>query len=67
MSMFNEYQEAYMRELSEIPPEQKCYCGWYRLGKCQNNCPPDKTNADKIAERSGGTKGGREEQHGKRG
>lgn len=48
--MFNQYQSAYMRELEQIPPEQKCYCGWYRLGKCPH-CPPNKTCADKLRDR----------------
>lgn len=47
MSYFNSEQEDYMRELAEIPPEQRCYCGWYRLGQCPH-CPKDKTCADKL-------------------
>lgn len=51
MSIFNEHQEAYMEMLAKIPAEKKCYCGWYKLGECQNRCDPAKTNADKIWEK----------------
>jgi hypothetical protein len=44
--MFNEDQKGYMKYLAEIPPEEKCWCGWYLCGEC-SVCPPDKTNADK--------------------
>lgn len=47
--MFNEYQKDYMRELSEMKPESKCWCGWYPKGQCEAGCPPDKTSADKIS------------------
>jgi hypothetical protein len=50
MSMFNEDQLDHMRSLAAIPPQEKCYCGWYRLGECPNGCPPDKNNLDKLYE-----------------
>lgn len=46
---FNSDQISYMESLHKIPPEQKCYCGWYRLGECPH-CPKDKTCADKMRE-----------------
>lgn len=48
MSYFNSDQQDYMRSLAAIPPERKCWCGWYTLGDCPH-CPPGKTAADKIA------------------
>ena len=48
--MFNSDQRDHMRSLSKIPPHKKCWCGWYMLGECKNNCPNDKTNMDKIIE-----------------
>lgn len=48
MSYFNVHQQAYMKMLSEIPPENKCWCGWYSLGECPH-CPEGKTAADKVA------------------
>lgn len=57
MSYFNADQEAHMDYIATIPPEERCYCGWYdapgaayRLGQC-THCPKDKTCADKLAER----------------
>jgi len=51
MSYFNEDQEDYMRSLAKIPPEKKCYCGWYPLGECGNpRCQNGKSNADRITE-----------------
>lgn len=38
--MFNEYQEAYMRDLAALPVESKCGCGWYLRGECPH-CRPD--------------------------
>lgn len=46
----NSEQRDYMKSLDRIPPERKCYCGWYELGQCPN-CPKDKTCADKLRER----------------
>lgn len=53
MSLFNDDQLDYMRSLEEMPPETKCWCGWYRLGECPNckTYAPGKTCADKIAVR----------------
>lgn len=48
MSYFNSEQEDYIRSLNSMPPETRCWCGWYALGKCYNNCPKDKTLADKM-------------------
>jgi hypothetical protein len=47
MGMFNEEQLAHMKELDSIPPEQRCWCGWARLGECYN-CSRDTTRADKT-------------------
>jgi hypothetical protein len=41
MSPFNEYQQAYMRELAKMPASAKCNCGWYPRGDCPN-CPPER-------------------------
>lgn len=51
MSYFNEDQQDYMRSLAEMPLESKCWCGWHRLGECQNcaTYAPGKTCADKVA------------------
>ena len=48
MSYFNEDQEDYMRSLAAIPPAERCWCGWYRLGEC-SSCPAGATCADKLA------------------
>jgi len=48
----NEYQLAHMRSLAEILPEEKCWCGWERFGKCNNKpplCYEGFTCADKLA------------------
>lgn len=39
--MFNSDQLDYMDSLAAMPPETKCYCGWWPAGKCFS-CPPDK-------------------------
>jgi hypothetical protein len=31
---FNREQEEHMKELAKIPREERCKCGWYRLGQC---------------------------------
>jgi len=49
MSYFNADQEAHMRSLASIPPEQRCWCGWSLMGQCWK-CKTDRTCADKIAE-----------------
>lgn len=50
MSFFNQEQQEHMNYLSSIPPEKRCWCGWYELGKCLN-CPSGVTSADKMARR----------------
>ena len=50
MSYFNEEQQAYMRSLSKIPLEQRCYCGWFALGECPH-CPEELTAAHKVERR----------------
>lgn len=50
MTYFNDDQRSYMESLARIPPEGRCWCGWYRLGECQY-CRPDKSSADKLAAR----------------
>lgn len=44
----NADQQDYVDSLSKIAPDQKCYCGWFRLGQC-GHCPPHLTCADKLA------------------
>jgi len=48
--MFNSEQMDHMRALDAIPPERKCWCGWFGKGQC-HTCPPDKSSADKLAAR----------------
>ena len=40
-SYFNEDQQEYMRELSRLPADAKCKCGWYLRGKCPHCKPED--------------------------
>lgn len=52
-TMFNDEQNAYMDSLAEMPPETRCWCGWYAKGDCYN-CKrdprvADKSCADKLA------------------
>jgi hypothetical protein len=47
---FNADQIDYMRQLDQMSPETKCYCGWYPLGKCPH-CPAGRTCADKLRDR----------------
>lgn len=50
---FNEDQNDYMRQIEAMPPETRCWCGWYPFGQCSNpSCPKDKTCADKLAQRA---------------
>lgn len=51
MSAFNEYQQAYIRELAEMSPDQKCACGWYRRGDCPN-CAPDRGGYERCGDRA---------------
>jgi len=44
----NSEQEAHLQYLKSIPPAERCWCGWYRLGECMNKCPPGKTLAHKM-------------------
>lgn len=48
---FNDDQISYMKYLSTVKPEAKCYCGWYMAGECYN-CNradgKDKTLADRL-------------------
>jgi len=37
-------------DVCSIPPEQRCYCGWWLAGECPH-CPKDKTCADKMFDR----------------
>ena len=48
--MFNSDQLDYMDYLSKVPPEKKCYCGWYLKDKCFS-CPKGYTAADKLKAR----------------
>ena len=36
MSYFNSDQEDYMDTFSKIPPNKKCWCGWYKFNECYN-------------------------------
>lgn len=36
--VFNSDQEAYMRDLARLPPEEKCDCGWSKRGECYGFC-----------------------------
>ena len=47
----NEEQKAHLRELDELAPSQRCWCGWYALGECPH-CPKHKTAQDKLNSRS---------------
>lgn len=38
MSMFNEHQQEYMKELAAMPLELKCSCGWYTIFECGRYC-----------------------------
>lgn len=48
--MFNPEQLEHMRDLAAIPPTERCWCGWGRVGTCDtpNPCPPDVTLADRL-------------------
>lgn len=48
MSLFNADQIRHMEYLNSLPLEDKCWCGWFKLGECAT-CPPDRTAADKLA------------------
>ncbi len=43
----NSDQNELMADLAEMPPETKCWCGWYALGECPQ-CPAGKSAADKV-------------------
>lgn len=45
----NADQRAAYEALARIPPAERCWCGWFRLGECLNGCPEGKTAADKLA------------------
>lgn len=45
--MLNEHQMAEVRYLNSLPPESKCWCGWYRVGECPK-CNPTDTEADRA-------------------
>jgi hypothetical protein len=52
VTMFNSDQRSWMESLAAIPPDRKCWCGWDRLGECNNPpsiCRPGKTSADRMA------------------
>jgi hypothetical protein len=49
MTHFSCDQTEYMLELASMPAMQKCWCGWFALGKCPT-CPDGKTLADRMAE-----------------
>lgn len=44
---FNDEQTDYCKYLASLEPEQKCWCGWFKLGECPH-CGPGKTAADKM-------------------
>lgn len=37
-SYLNEDQQEYVRELGAMPPEAKCWCGWYPKDQCWSGC-----------------------------
>ena len=43
----NDDQIDYIRSLGKIPPSERCYCGWYRAGKCYH-CKDRATLADRL-------------------
>lgn len=43
----NEEQLDYLRSLGKIPPDERCWCAWFRLGECPH-CPPSKTLAQRL-------------------
>jgi len=49
--MFNEDQRDYLKYLHSLPAEQRCWCGWYPLGKCpHDDCKTrGKSRADFLA------------------
>ena len=49
-ALLNSDQRSYMEYINSLPPESRCYCGWYKLGECYH-CPPGKTCADKLRDR----------------
>lgn len=56
MSYFNSDQQGHMRYLATLTTEEKCLCGWERLGHClkpscvkhqeerKEQCPQQKTD-----------------------
>lgn len=48
VSYFNSDQQSYMDSLARMPPENKCWCGWFPVGQC-HTCPADKTLAQRQA------------------
>ena len=42
-----EQNDDYMDSLNRMPPEKRCYCGWYPLGEC-HSCPSTVSLADKL-------------------
>ena len=50
MSYFNEDQQDEMRYLASLKPEEKCWCGWYRVGECNtpSPCAPEDSMADRL-------------------
>lgn len=51
--MFNAEQRDYVEYLAGVPPERRCWCGWFPLDKCESGCPPGRTAAEKLARRCG--------------
>jgi hypothetical protein len=49
MHWANGEQQNHMRELARIPPEQLCWCGWCRIGRCDTPSACNINHAGKSA------------------
>jgi hypothetical protein len=51
----NQDQKEHLEYLATVPPEKRCWCGWWVLADYSDGkrlpcgCPTDKTCADKLA------------------
>lgn len=55
MSYLNADQLAYLKELSLIDPNDRCWCGWSLLGQCQNCLDSIEFRGFTLADRLKGT------------
>ena len=49
LALLNEDQKDYMAAIAKLSPEQRCQCGWFKLGECPH-CVSGKTLADRLSE-----------------